>query len=152
MSNKVARIKKVIKRPDPLYNSLIGSIVLTIGITTGKTEEECRKLFNKFKRNQKVLPDTAIGIADYVWTIFGNDDLIKVRSNYVLVYDNLNVRQPMVTFINGDGNLMPLRKDGFKETNILSLAAEGRDWAMCEFLYAEDGTTWQDEEGTKEEE
>lgn len=140
MSNKATRIKKVIKKPDPLYNSLIGSIVMTVGITTGKTEQECKDLFKTLKKNKKVLGNTVESIIKYVWTVFGNDDLIKVRANYVLIYDKLGVRQPMVTFVNGDGNLMPLRKDGFKETNILSLAAEGRDWAESEFLYAEDGT------------
>lgn len=139
MSNKATRIKKVIKKPDALYNSLIGSIVCTIGITTGRTVEECRKTFNMIKRNKQVLPDTVIGIAEYVWTIFGNDELKPVRSKYVLVYDSLEVRQPMVTFVNDDGNIMPINPKGFNETNILSLAAEGREWARAEFLYGEDG-------------
>lgn len=144
MSNKATRIKKVIKKPDALYNSLIGSIVCTIGITTGRTVEECRKTFNMIKRNKQVLPDTVIGIAEYVWTIFGNDELKPVRSKYVLVYDSLEVRQPMVTFVNDDGNIMPINPKGFNETNILSLAAEGRYWARAEFLYGEDGRLIED--------
>lgn len=140
MSSQANKIKKnIIKKPDPLYNSLIGSIVMTVGITTGRTERECKDLFKTLKKNKQVLGNTVEDIVEYVWTVFGNDDLIKVRSNYVLVYDKLGVRSPMVTFVNDEGNLMPLRKDGFTETNILSLAAEGRDWAEAEFLYDEDG-------------
>lgn len=139
MSNRVNKIKKSIKKPDALYNSLIGSIVCTIGITTGKSEAECRKVFNMLKRNKQVLPTTVEGIADYVWTIFGNNDLIKVRSSYVLITDNNNARTPMVTFVNDDGNVMPLRKEGFVDTNIISLAAEGRDYLTAEFIYDEDG-------------
>lgn len=146
MSNKATRIKKVIKKPDPLYNSLIGSIVCTVGLTTGKTERQCRTLFNILRKNKQVLPDTVIGIAEYVWTIFGNDDLVPVRSKYVLVFDSLEVRQPMVSFVNDEGNIMPLNPKGFTDTNILSLANEGRDYIDAEFLYNEDGSKIEDEE------
>jgi len=139
MSNKATRIKKVIKKPDALYNSLIGSIILTVGITTGRTERQCRTLFNTLRKNKQVLGNTVSDIMDYVWEIFGNDDLIKVRASYVLVYDSLGVRSPMVTFVDEAEHLMPLRKEGFKETNIISLAAEGRDWARAEYLYDLEG-------------
>jgi len=139
MSNQVSKIKKNIKKPDALFNSLIGSIVCTVGITTGRTVEECRKTFNMIRKNKQVLGNTVSDIMDYVWTIFGNDDLVSVRSKYVLVYDSLEVRQPMVTFVNDDGNIMPINPKGFVETNILSLAAEGREWARAEFLYNDDG-------------
>ena len=140
MSSKAKKIgKNVRKRIDPLYNSLFGSIIMTVGITTGRTVTECRKLFNDLKKNPKVLPETIAETVDYVWTIFGNDELKRVRAFYVLITDKLGVRSPMVSFVNEEESLMPLRPEGFVDTNIISLAAEGRDWAEVEYLYDEDG-------------
>lgn len=140
MSNKASKIRKNVKKEiDLLYNSLFGSIILTVGITTGKTVDECRKLFNDLKKHPNVLPDTISKAVDYIWTIFGDDEFKRVRAFYVLVTDKLGVRSPMVTFVNEEESLMPLRPEGFTDTNIISLAAEGRDWAEVEYLYSEDG-------------
>ena len=147
MSNKASKIgKNVNKRIDPLYNSLFGSIIMTVGITTGKTVEECRKLFNDLKKHPNVLPETIGETVNYIWTIFGNDELKRVRAFYVLITDKLGVRSPMVAFVNEEESLMPLRQEGFIDTNILSLAAEGRDWAEVEYLYDEDGEEIKDEQ------
>ena len=146
MSSKAKKIvKNVKKRVDPLYNSLFGSIIMTVGITTGKTVAECRKLFNELKKNPKVVPETIGETVDYIWTIFGNDDLKRVRAFYVLITDKLGVRSPMVTFVNEEESLMPLRPEGFTDTNIISLAAEGRDWADVEYLYDENGDEIEDD-------
>ena len=139
MSNITKRIAKQVKRIDPLYNSLFGSIILTVGITTGKTVEECRKLFNDLKKHPNVLPETIGETVNYIWTIFGNDELKRVRAFYVLITDKLGVRSPMVSFVDEEETLMPLRPEGFTDTNIISLAAEGRDWADVEYLYDENG-------------
>ncbi len=147
MSNKSSKIRKNIKkRIDPLYNSLFGSIIMTVGITTGKTVAECRKLFNDLKKHLNVLPETIGETVDYIWTIFGNDDLKRVRAFYVLITDKLGVRSPMVSFVNEEETLMPLRPEGFTDTNIISLAAEGRDWADVEYLYDENGEELEDEQ------
>ncbi len=147
MSSKAKKIgKNVRKRIDPLYNSLFGSIIMTVGITTGKTVAECRKLFNELKKNPKVVPETIGETVDYIWTIFGNDDLKRVRAFYVLITDKLGVRSPMVSFVDEEENLMPLRPEGFTDTNIISLAAEGRDWVECEYLYDENGEEIEDEQ------
>ena len=147
MSSKAKKIgKNVRKRIDPLYNSLFGSIIMTVGITTGKTAAECRKLFNDLKKHPNVLPETIGETVDYIWTIFGNDDLKRVRAFYVLITDKLGVRSPMVSFVDEEENLMPLRPEGFTDTNIISLAAEGRDWAEVEYLYDENGEEIEDEQ------
>lgn len=146
MSSAANKLKKIVKkRIDPLYNSLFGSIIMTVGITTGKTVEECRKLFNDLKKHPNVLPETIGETVDYIWTIFGNDDLKRVRAFYVLITDKLGVRSPMVSFVDEEETLMPLRPEGFTDTNIISLAAEGRDWAEVEYLYSEDGEELEDE-------
>lgn len=147
MSSKAKKIvKNVKKRIDPLFNSLFGSIIMTVGITTGKTVAECRKLFNELKNHPSVLPQTIGETVDYIWTIFGNDDLKRVRAFYVLITDKLGVRSPMVSFVDEEENLMPLRPEGFTDTNIISLAAEGRDWAEVEYLYDENGEEIEDEQ------
>ena len=106
MSSKASKMKKIVKRQiDPLYNSLFGSIIMTVGITTGKTVAECRKLFNELKKNPKVLPETIAETVDYIWTIFGNDDLKRVRAFYVLITDKLGVRSPMVSFVDEEETL-----------------------------------------------
>lgn len=140
MSSAANKLKKIVKkRIDPLYNSLFGSIIMTVGITTGKTVEECRKLFNDLKKHPNVLPETIGETVNYIWTIFGNDELKRVRAFYVLITDKLGVRSPMVSFVDEEETLMPLRPEGFTDTNIISLAAEGRDWADVEYLYDENG-------------
>ena len=86
-----------------------------------------------------MFPQTIGETVDYIWTIFGDDEFKRVRAFYVLITDKMGVRSPMVTFVNEEESLMPLRPEGFTDTNIISLAAEGRDWAEVEYLYDEDG-------------
>lgn len=140
MSSKAKKIKDDITvERDELYNTTVGSIILTVGINTGRTEKECRDLYNTLKKNQKVLPTTIEKIVEYVWTIFGNDSCYERRASFVLLSDKYNVRTPLVTFVNEEGNIMPLNPNGFKDVNLITLAAEGRDWIDCEFIFDENG-------------
>lgn len=143
MASKASKIGKTVRRRiDPLYNTLVGSIICTIGLTTGKKPSDCRRLFNDLNGNKQALDNfnTIEKIMDYIWTIFGNDDVVYIRGKYILVYDKNNVRTPMVSFTNDEGNIMPIDPKGFTNINILSLAQEGRDWVGYEYLYNEDGT------------
>lgn len=144
MSNKIKTIKKALKTPEE-YRTLVGSIVTTIGIITGKSELEVRKTYNMLKKNKKAIPNTVAEICDYVWSIFGDDDKIVSRANMVLVYDKLNIRAPLVTLVNEDGYTMPLSPDG-TFTGILMPAAAGSDLIGVEFLYNADGSKIEDEE------
>lgn len=121
------------------YRTLVGSIVTTIGIITGKSELQVRKIYNLLKKNKQVIPHTVSEICDYVWSIFGDDDKIAARANMVLVYDKLNIRAPLVTLVNENGNIMPLSPNGAL-TGILVTAAAGSDYVGVEYLYEEDGT------------
>lgn len=125
MSNAVKKIKKEIAKPSPLYTTLIGSIISTVGMVSGKSEIQNRKLFNALKKDKKVLPDTVEKICDYIFTIHGDENVEEVfKSRTVLVYDEQNVRQPLVclmtiqTTLNDDGDeieypaLMPLDPKG----------------------------------------
>lgn len=144
MPNKVKRLAKS-QQTDPLYNSLIGSIVCTIGIITGRTEKELRKTFNSLKRNKQSLGNTVSEICDYTWGILGKDECIPLRANIVLVYDVYDIRSPLVTLVNSEGNIMPLNPNG-TFTGILMAASLGSESIGVEFIYSEDGSKIEDEQ------
>ena len=145
MSSQVKRIAKKVKQTPEEYRTLVGSIVTTIGIITGKSELQVRETYNMLKKNKQVIPNTVAEICEYVWSIFGDDDKIAERANMVLVYDKLNIRSPMVTLVNEKGNILPLSPNG-TFTGILVTAAKGSDYVGVEFLYNEDGTEIKEEE------
>jgi len=148
MSNAVKRIAKRKQTPEE-YRTLVGSIVTTIGIITGKSELQVRKTYNMMKKNKQVIPHTVAEICEYVWSIFGDDDKIAARANMVLVYDRLNIRAPLVTLVNENGNIMPLSPDG-TFTGILMTAAAGSDYVGVEYLYDIDGNKIIEENKTDE--
>lgn len=145
MSSLIRRIAKKTKQTPEEYRTLVGSIVTTIGIITGKSEQEVRKMYNRLKKNKKDIPNTVAEICNYVWSIFGDDDKIASRANMVLVYDKLNIRAPLVTFVNENGNIMPLSPDG-NFTGILMSASTGSDSIGVEYLFNEDGSEIKDDE------
>lgn len=144
MSSIAKRLAKRKKTPEE-YSTLVGSIVTTIGIISGRSELEVRMMYNKLKKNKGDMPNTVSEICDYVWSIFGNDDMIAARADMVLVYDKLNIRSPLVTFTNENGNIMPLSPDG-TFTGILMTAAAGSEYVGVEYLYNEDGSKIIEEE------
>jgi hypothetical protein len=125
MSNATKKIKKEIAKPNELYTTLIGSIISTVGMLSGKSEIQNRKLFNILKKDPKVLPDTVEKICDYIFTVHGDENVKEeFKSRAVLVYDEQNIRQPLVclmsiqTTVNDDGDevdypvLLPLDPKG----------------------------------------
>lgn len=120
-----------------LYNSLIGTIVICVAALSGKKESEAKTYFNKLKKRSKDLPLTVEKIVDYVWDDFGKADK-KLKANLVLIVDGLNVRSPIVSLINEEGNLLPLKPNG-QFTNLQNLANEGRSYIQVEYIYDEEG-------------
>ena len=145
MSSLTRRIAKKVGQTPEEYRTLVGSIVTTIGIITGKSELQVRKTYNMLKKNKQVIPNTVAELCNFVWSIFGDDDKIAERANMVLVYDKLNIRSPLVTLVNDEGNILPLSPDG-TFTGILMTATKGSDYVGVEFLYNEDGTEITEEE------
>lgn len=143
MSSEVTRLKKKLnKEIDPLYNTLAGSICVTYGILLHHNVKAMREVFKYLKKNYKTLNlNTVMDIVQAVEAYHRWDShLNELRANIVLVYDDTNVRTPMVTLVNDEGEVMPLRREGFTEVNILTLAYEGdRDWIKVEYLFDENG-------------
>ena len=143
MSN-IKSIKKNIKRQtNELYNTLVGSIVWCVGAISEKSELQMKKTYNTLKKNKKVLPNTVIGITDYVWTIFGDDNKKALRAYMVLLTDKRDLKAPRVVLLNTAGNVVPLPNG--MPTGIIADAIQGKDNVEVEWLYDEDGNEITDE-------
>lgn len=150
MSNAIKRMKtKIDKKNNEVYNTLCGSIVTTFGIINGVDEDTIKSVYKGLKKNKNKLPNTVDELCKVVWGKIGKDENIPLRANAVLVYDKLNIRTPLVTLVDNDGNLMPLKRDG-EYTGILLTAAAGSNLVNAEFLYTEDGTEIKEEEENAE--
>jgi hypothetical protein len=142
-------IKKNIKRQtNELYNTLVGSIVWCVGAISGKSEIQMKKTYNTLKKNKQVLPNTVIGITDYIWTVFGNDDKKALRAYMVLLTDKRDLKAPRVVLLNSAGNVVPL-PSGIP-TGIIADAIHGKDNVEVEWLYNEDGTEIEEENDNNE--
>lgn len=146
MSNAIKRMKtKIDKKSNEVYNTPIGSLVVTFGIINNITEDEVRSYYNSLKKMKNKLPNTFAQLCKVVWGKIGKDENMPLRANVVLVYDKLNIRSPLVTLVNDDGNLCPLKPNG-EYTGILMTAASGSELIGVEYLYNDDGSEIKDEE------
>ena len=103
MSNATRKIKKEIKKPDELYTTLIGSIITSVGMISGKTYESNKELFNNLKKDKKILKpyNTVKELCDYIFSIHGRDTVRDLFENGIcLCYDEPSLRQPLVCFVN----------------------------------------------------
>lgn len=132
------------KQTNELYNTLVGSIVWCIGAISGKSELQMKKTYNTLKKNKQVLPNTVIGITDYVWTISGDDDKKALRAYMVLLTDKRDLKAPRVVLLNSEGNVVPLPNG--VPTGIIADAIKGKDNVEVEWLYDEDGNEIIEEE------
>lgn len=140
----VKRIKKAARaREAEIYNTLIGSVVLTVGILCGKSKIQMLKQYDVLKKHKEVLPDTIAEIVDYVWKVFGDDTYISLKDKIVLIYDETELFSPRVSFIragvDSEGEeayyVMPLREDCI-ETGIIRAANTGKEGICVEFVYS----------------
>lgn len=135
-------------RDSVLSETLIGSIITSIGILSGRTIEEDYKLFNTLKRNKQVLEgkNTVESLVEYVNTIFGKSEDRKPLANLVLVSDLNDIYTPLVTIAvdidDENGGVLPLRQSGAR-TGILSQL--GKENIQIEFIFDEEGEPYEDE-------
>ena len=132
------------KQTNELYNTLVGSIVWCVGAISGKSELQMKKTYNTLKKNKQILPNTVIGITDYVWTISGDDDKKALRAYMVLLTDKRDLKAPRVVLLNSEGNVVPLPNG--VPTGIIADAIKGKDNVEVEWLYDEDGNEIIEEE------
>lgn len=130
-----------------LSETLIGSIITSIGILNGRTIEENYKLFNTIKRNKQLLEgnNTVEKLVEYINTVFGKSEDRAPLASLVLISDLNDVYTPLVAISLDDGEtgaIMPLRKDGLY-TGILTQL--GKDNIQIEFIFDEDGNPYEDE-------
>ena len=142
----IKTIKKRIKaREAEIYNTLIGSIVLTVGILNQKSKEEMLKYYDSLKKHSNVLPDTVAEITDYVWTTFANDENLDLKEKIVLLYDDNEIYPPKVSYVVSSANeegeeyfmVMPLREDGV-QTGIIKAANDGKEGIGVEYVFIGD--------------
>ena len=144
MSSKAKKIEEAVtkqahKEEMVLYTTLIGTIVATIGMLNNVDKEVQLDYFKSLVENSDKLPNTVIGLCDYVWRSLGKKNNTPLRANMVLLTDNENIRSPMVTIINPeDGLPVPLDPRGLAY-GIIGCARETRPNVDCEYLYDEDG-------------
>lgn len=136
--------KNIKKQTNELYNTLVGSIVWCVGAISGKSELQMKKTYNTLKKNKQVLPNTVIGITDYVWTISGDDDKKALRAYMVLLTDKRDLKAPRVVLLNSEGNVVPLPNG--VPTGIIADAIKGKDNVEVEWLYKENGEEIEDEQ------
>lgn len=137
MSSKAKKIKENIENKRKLdlyklYNSLIGSCIVTIGKLAQKTEEDLVKDFDMFSDNTNPLWNckTIKEVCDYLIKFY--DVIDDYKENIVLVYDEDNVYTPIVT-LEIEDNILPLDPNGMTLGILNHL-----DQAVVEYVYDEE--------------
>lgn len=157
MSSKLSKIKEQVEENSHkdelvLYSTLLGTIVATVGVLNEVEVDDQIKYFKELSKKLDKIPNTIIGITNYVWNEIGKTENIPLRANVVLLTDDENIRSPMVTFVTGNDEIgytvMPLSKNGFA-VGLIGLARDQnkeRPNIGIEWLYDEDGNDIVDEE------
>lgn len=134
MSNKVSKIKESAQAEEnlkkyTLYGSLIGSIIVSIGKLSGKTESDMISDFAKFSKDENLaLCKNIVEVCDYIIDYYKMSE--EYKKYIVLCYDDIHT--PIVTVVDDDGYVQPLDRDG---TYLGVLAND--DFEM-EYVYGED--------------
>ena len=136
MSSRVQKIQKNIENKNKLdlytlYNSFFGSVIVTIGKLSGKTEEELISDFARFSKDEKLaLCKNVKEVCNYIINDYKMPEVYK--KNIVLCYDEKGIYTPIVTLVDEEGIVQPLDRNG---TYIGVLAKD--DFEM-EYVYEED--------------
>ena len=144
MSNKVTRLSKKVSHKLPFYMSLIGSIVTSVSMLSGKTYECAEEYYNELCKNKKWFKGKSVlDICNKAWSDLGNGNK-SIRSHLGLFYDERNILTPMVAVCDKDGFPLPNNPSG-KPYGIIGHFLDGRDYVQMEWLYDEDGNEYAEE-------
>lgn len=129
IQNNVENTKKV--QLYELYNTLCGSIIVSVGKLVNKTEDEMIEDFARFSKDEELAKSKNIKDAcDYIIKDFGMADCFK--KNIVLVYDENDLYTPIIT-LEVDDTILPLDPNGMTLGILNHL-----DNAIVEYIYDED--------------
>ena len=134
MSSRVNKIREIAEsdrklKEYTLYGSLIGSVIVTIGKLSGKTENDMISDFARFSKDEELAKSKNIlEVVDYIISDYKMSE--EYKKYIVLCYDEKNRYTPIVTLVDDDGYIQPLDRDG----NYLGILAQD-DFEM-EHIYA----------------
>lgn len=123
-----------------LSTTLVGSIVASVGILSGKTFDECHKLFRTIKKEVK--EDTSVmNLTKRVLKDFEipNKELL---SRLILVYDNNEIYTPLVAITTDNEDVMPIARNGRYYGVLTQL---NKPTTGYEFLFDENGDEYEDD-------
>lgn len=125
-----------------MYTTLPGSIITTVCILNKKTVNQAKRSFARFKKMLNELPESTElnidNLFDMAWNMIGSETYEPERSRVILLYDNANIRTPLVSFVDDEGNLMPLDPEGYYYGIMLD-AVNGSDNVAYEYMFNEVG-------------
>lgn len=136
MSSTVRKIKKNVEAENnlkkyTLYGTLIGSVIVTVGKLSGKTEDELISDFARFSKDEKLaLCKNIKEVCDYIINDYKMPE--DYKKYIVLCYDEKGIYTPIVTLVDSEGIVQPLDRNG---TYIGVLSKD--DFEM-EFVYEEE--------------
>lgn len=127
------KIKKAIKRRERPEFTLMGSIIWSVGAISSKEHKDCIKLYNFYKKNQKLFKKDAsvADITDMVIEAFNTPS--NMKDYIVLIYDKRGIYSPTVG-IEFCGKVIPPSKDG-KGPAIYHKLYNGDDDIVVERIY-----------------
>lgn len=116
MSSKANKLEKKVEgekaaKMFTLYGSLIGSIIVTIGKLSNKTEDFMLEDFAKLANDKEIAKCKNVQeVCDFIIERYEMAECFK--NNLVMVYDDENKYTPIVTIIDEDGYILPLDREG----------------------------------------
>ena len=116
MSSRVQKIQKNVEAKQKLalytlYNSLVGSCIVSIGKLANKTEDFMLEDYGKLSTDEEFAKCKNVQeMCDYLINRYEMADCFK--NSLVLIYDEDNLYTPVVSIMDEEGYILPLDRNG----------------------------------------
>lgn len=116
MSNQIKKIKENVKAEEnlkkyTLYGSVFGSVIVTVGKLSGKTEDELISDFARFSKDENLaLCKNIKEVCDYIIADYKMPE--EYKKYIVLCYDEEGKYTPIVTLLDDEGYVQSLDRNG----------------------------------------
>lgn len=116
MSSKSKRLEENVKAEEnlkkyTLYGSVFGSVIVTVGKLSGKTEDELISDFARFSKDENLaLCKNIKEVCDYIIADYKMPE--EYKKYIVLCYDEEGKYTPIVTLVDDEGYVQPLDRNG----------------------------------------